>query len=572
VGKVFKFIRKSFRRELVTGFIIVAVIPFVIICSLLVRSFKVIFSEEQKREATDIQMKANSVLTNYFNSFEQIAIEIQNNQYITMFINSNDNWERKQVYSELYQETDGIRELVQIDIYNQNGICKYSTGNEAIESNMPLYCGILNKAAENPDKISYLEYKKYGNNNINETLLVGAKPIIDEGAIQGFIVLEQHDENFSKLFQGIYNSRDGVAIMSKYWDEIYTNEVAEKENVVEKIRNRLLDNEKVETSINGYTPYISEVLDTGIFILFLQAEILSKSNLNSMYRIIFVFVLVSFILILLVVNILSKHFMIPVKQLSSAMSEIEGGNLDIHIDDKREDEFGILYSDFNEMMLKMKKFTEQRIQNEKDIVEANIAMMHAQLNPHFLYNTLDTIKWIGKIHHIPQVSKLATSLAKILRMSISIDKFICLEDEMLLVKSYMEIQQIRFDNCFTYEYILPDELCKLKVPKLIVQPIVENSILHGLSDKEGGNVLVKCFQVDDILNIEITDNGCGIDEDILKRLNTKEENKLENHIGFYNVNKIIRLSYGEEYGLNVERIEEGGTKVILQMPIFKGAE
>ncbi|MFA9396688.1 MAG: sensor histidine kinase [Clostridiaceae bacterium] len=567
---MFKFIRKSFRRELVTGFVIVAVIPFVIICSLLVQSVKIIFSEEQKSEAGEIQIEANSAVTNFFNLFDQITIEIEKNQNIISFINSTDNWERKQVYSELYEETDAIREIVQVDIYNKQGICKYSTGNEPIENNMPLYCGILNKAVENPDKISYLDYKKYGNNDVNETLLVGAKPIMYEGNIKGFIVLELHDENFSKLFQGIYNSRDGVAVISKYWNEIYISEVAEKENIVEKIRNRLFDNERVETSIDGYTPCISEILDTGIYILFLQPEILSKSNLNSMYQIIFVFALLSFLLSLLVVNILSKRFMIPVKQLSGAMHEIEGGNLDIRIHDKREDEFGILYSDFNEMTLKMKNFTEQRVQNEKDINTANIAMMHAQLNPHFLYNTLDTIKWIGKINNIPQVSKMATSLAKILRMSISIDKFIYLENEMSFVKSYIEIQQIRFDNQFTYDYMLPDELAKLKVPKLIVQPIVENAILHGISEKQGGNVSVKCFKVDDVLNIEVTDNGCGIDEDVLDSLNSKEENKLKNHIGFYNVNKIIRLSYGEKYGLKVEGIEEGGTKVILRMPVIEG--
>jgi two-component system sensor histidine kinase YesM len=262
--------------------------------------------------------------------------------------------------------------------------------------------------------------------------------------------------------------------------------------------------------------------------------------------------------------------MVPVKQLSSAMHETEGGNLDIVIYNNREDEFGILYEDFNEMTLRIKTFTEQRVQNEKDLNTANIAMMHAQLNPHFLYNTLDTIKWSAKMHHIPQISTMATSLAKIMRMSISTNRFIYLEDEISIVKSYMEIQKIRFDNRFTYKCTLPNELSKVKIPKLIIQPIVENAVMHGLLDMNEGNISVKCFVADEELFIEVIDNGCGINDDVLKNLNSKGENKLKNHIGFYNVNKIIRLSYGEEFGLNAERIKEGGTRVVLRMPIVKG--
>jgi len=572
VGKVFKFIGKSFKRELLAGFIVVAVIPLIIICALLVQSFEVIFSGEQQREANEIQMGVNTVVTSAFELFDQAAINIENNQDIIGFINSTDNWERKKVYGTLYEEIDEIRELVHVDIYDQTGNCKYSTGNSPIEDTMPLDWGVLKKATKNPDQISYLNYKKYGYDDVDETLLIGAKPIINQGEIKGFIVFEIWDENFDNLFQGSYNSKDGIAILSAYWDEIYTSEVVAKENMVEEMRNRLFDDEKVITSFNGYTPYLWEISDTGINILVLHAEILSKNNFNSMYRIIFIFALVSLLLSLLIANVLSKHFMIPVKQLSSAMHETEGGNLDIEIEDIREDEFGILYADFNEMTSRIKLFTEQRIQNEKDLNTANIAMMHAQLNPHFLYNTLDTIKWSGKLHHIPQISTMATSLAKIMRMSISNDKFISLEDELSLVKSYMEIQQIRFDNPFTYKCILPDELRNMKVPKLIVQPIVENAVLHGLLEMKEGNISVKCSEVDETLLIEVVDNGCGIDEDVLERINSKGENLLKNHIGFYNVNKIIRLSYGEEYGLYAERIEEGGTRVVLRMPIVEGED
>lgn len=566
-----KFIRKSFRREIVAGFIIVAVIPLIIICTLLVLSFRVIFSEEQKKTANEVQMEINTATTDTFELFNQMVKDIEQDQTIIEFINSTDNWDRKKAYNALYRKTDELKDLVQVDIYNQLGVCKYSTGNNPVEYSLPLNWGILDNTIRNPNKISYLEYKKYLKNNSEESLLLGAKPMMDKGEILGYVVMEIHRQNFDNLFQNIYNSHNVIAVLSTYWDEIYISEAKIKENMIVDLRNKLFNDEKVNEVIKGYIPYILEIPDTGISVLYLQSEILSTNNFNSMYRIIFIFALISLLMSLLVTNSLSNYLIAPVKQLSSAMNETKGGNLDIGIEDNREDEFSILYKDFNEMTLTIKAFTEQRIQNEKELNEANIAMMHAQLNPHFLYNTLDTIKWSGVINHVPQISTMASALAKILRMSISVDKFISLEEELYLVKSYMEIQKIRFENRFNYECHLPDELRKVMVPKLIIQPLVENAVIHGLMETIEGSVVVNCYEEDSVLYIEVIDNGCGIKEEVLNNLNSKGENKLKNHIGFYNINRIISLSYGEEYGLKVERIIEGGTKVLLRLPMAETA-
>jgi len=240
--------------------------------------------------------------------------------------------------------------------------------------------------------------------------------------------------------------RSVVAVINKYWDEIYISK-DKTGNLVKELRNKYFNDGEINESINGYKHYITEISDTGISILLLQPELLNKSDFSSMYKIILLLAIASFLFSLVITNTITNYLIYPVKQLSSAMNETKGGNFDIDIKDSREDEFGILYRDFNEMTYQIRKFTEQRLQNEKELNEASIAMMHAQLNPHFLYNTLDTIKWSGVIHNVPQITTLTTSLAKILRTSISDDKFIYLEDELLLVKSYMEIQNRRI--CFS---------------------------------------------------------------------------------------------------------------------------
>ena len=193
-------------------------------------------------------------------------------------------------------------------------------------------------------------------------------------------------------------------------------------------------------------------------------------------------------------------------------------------------------------------------------------MMQAQLNPHFLYNTLDTIKWVAKANHVPEQVTLASGLAKILRTSISEGKFIPLSEELKLVECYADIQKIRFNGNFTFDLEVPMELEDWIVPKLIVQPIVENAIIHGLAGREGGHVFLNAYEKEKQLCIEVTDDGCGMDAQIIEQLNTRDRDNLRGHIGFYNVDTIIRLYYGEGYGLHAELLPNGGTKVTMVLP------
>lgn len=192
---------------------------------------------------------------------------------------------------------------------------------------------------------------------------------------------------------------------------------------------------------------------------------------------------------------------------------------------------------------------ERQVQQQKQLNETQIAMMQAQLNPHFLYNTLDTMKWVAKANHIPELATLAAKLAKILRTSISSAQFITLKEEMDLVECYAQIQRIRFNGKFCFECRLPKELELILVPKLIVQPIVENAVIHGLADCEEGHILVEVYDGGDKVVIEVTDDGCGISQEVVDRLNSRSRERLKGHLGFYNVDTIIRLHYGRNMAL-----------------------
>ena len=252
------------------------------------------------------------------------------------------------------------------------------------------------------------------------------------------------------------------------------------------------------------------------------------------------------------------------------MDEVQEGNLDTHVDMERQDEFGELAENFNIMTKRISSYMEERVRREKELNETQIAMMQSQLNPHFLYNTLDTMKWVAKANHIPEIATLAAKLAKILRTSISSAQFITLQEEMTLVESYAKIQKIRFAGRFLYETEVPDMLEDCVIPKMILQPLVENAIIHGLDGCANGYICIYAAQKDGILRISVTDDGCGMGQEMLDWMNSPNPAKRDGHLGLYNVIQILKLYYGEEYGIQAES-DTSGTTVTIRLPAKKEA-
>ena len=156
------------------------------------------------------------------------------------------------------------------------------------------------------------------------------------------------------------------------------------------------------------------------------------------------------------------------------------------------------------------------MENQRALNRAQIRMLQAQLNPHFLCNTLDTMKWISKINQVPQVALMSTNLADILRFCITPDEFVPLRRELEILSRYVEIQRIRLSESFSYTEAVPEALLSCMVPKMLLQPLAENAILHGLSGVEHGELSVTAVLAEqDVLEIRVRDNGCGFPPDLL---------------------------------------------------------
>lgn len=271
---------------------------------------------------------------------------------------------------------------------------------------------------------------------------------------------------------------------------------------------------------------------------------------------------------------ISSSISTPLHRLTESMKQVSTGNLQVRIHDNSHDEIGFLTGKFNTMIEQIRDLIDHTKQEQMQKREIELQMLQAQINPHFLFNTLNCLKWTAAINHVPVVSDGLTALAELLRNTI-VDKkeLIPLRQEIANVDNYIIIQRLRYGSSFAVEYDIEDRLQDAAVLKFILQPIVENSLIHGLdgSERDDPKMFISARSDSGRLLLTIGDNGKGIQEEQLHRLldsNYRGKHRLSN-IGVSNVQERIRLNFGEAYGLSIESQVGTGTRVVLTMPMIE---
>lgn len=297
--------------------------------------------------------------------------------------------------------------------------------------------------------------------------------------------------------------------------------------------------------------------------------------------------LVSIVIIVVVAHSMTR----PLGQLAVIMKRVTEEDFQVQFDYPYRDEVGHLGASFNFMIQKINKLvTELNIhiealkeekervkQVEKQKRRAELQALQAQINPHFLYNTLNAITWQAADQGASEISIMSNSLGKFFRISLSKGReVITLREEMEHISSYLKIQKIRYKDKINYQMDVPEDVKELYIIKLVLQPLVENAIYHGIKVKEGaGMIRVKVArrmnsQNMQALMITIEDDGEGIEPEQLKTINlglTKGEISRDSGYGIYNVNERLKLYYGEAYGLTIESVHKQWTKSVVMIPI-----
>lgn len=430
--------------------------------------------------------------------------------------------------------------------------------------------------------INYTTLNAKEDSLFNRKVLSYCEYIFDENNKTDAISINFRDDFINDHYNNIRTGIDGNFIVVDENSIVISSreesQLGQSDEQISEINNRIKENKTdsgsffyIQNNESKYIVYTISPYTKWRYIV----EIPSHSILGKIYEIqnfIMIIILVTIILVFLITIALSDFFYKPLEKLVSAMQQIESRNLKIRIYDKRTDEYSKVYNGFNNMVVELKSLIND-LTNEKILKkEAEIKLLQAQINPHFLYNTLESIHSMAKLNRVAEISQMVSALSSFFRTSLSSGKdIVLLEEAVKLAVNYLIIQNIRFKDKISYGINVPQNLLSCRVPKLILQPVVENSIYHGIEKKKGtGTVWISAQIIDDCLQLLVEDDGEGISEKVLKDIQQSIDNDSfedSKNFALKNINRQIKLKYGNGYGLVIQSISGTGTRVIITLPV-----
>lgn len=416
-----------------------------------------------------------------------------------------------------------------------------------------------------PNKI-YTTMNTINYNGIQESYLLIGKVITDEdGQTIGFLLFNIRKEDLRNHIR--FKDVDIVVLTDRYDNIIYTtNELMQ--NSMGKLDIKKEENIMISFDNRNYYLLENYIQDDEIKIISMMSI---DNHIQSLTIGITTFMGIS-IMIMVLVSWLSPKLvdrsLESLDALMSGVNQMKEGNLDYKIEDKTFDEFQTINDEFNSMTLQIQNLIRrnEEIAERKRLTE--IKHLESQFNPHFIFNVLEMLRY--EILFDPkQASEMVVIFANLMRYNINYGRVeVPLKTDIINMENYLRLQKMRYDERLRYNIMIDEALSEYKIPKLLFQPIVENSIKYGMENTNSLEISIEIKKVEDGISIKVEDNGPGIDVQKLKQIQDilEDENAEPNNIGIYNVHRTIKLLYGDEYGL---RLKSGprGTTVVLLIPI-----
>ena len=358
------------------------------------------------------------------------------------------------------------------------------------------------------------------------------------------------------------------------------------EKYTKEIHQRLLYgngyDENVEMWETGVQPITSQIQQNILEILYYENQESSMvyeqmQSMNTQLIIASVVILVIFIIVaVLSVTFIPRTITRPVSKLRKVMEQAAKGDLTVRARLEHGAELKVLGDSFNTMICQNVLLIDRVREEQKNLREAELEILQMQINPHFLYNTLDTIVWLAEADRKEAVVDMVETLSEFFRSSLNGGKdIVTIAEESRHISSYLQIQSVRYQDILEYSIDLPADIDEVRIPKITLQPLVENALYHGIKNKRGkGCIKVYGSRDREEAVIVIEDNGIGMKterlEQVRRGIRYKDEEK--DFYGLYNVNERIRLKFGEAYGLKIDSIYREGTKVEVHLPLESSFE
>ncbi|MRN53824.1 sensor histidine kinase [Paenibacillus monticola] len=550
------------------------------------------------------------IFTSYIKSAN--VVEKKNNEYFTEMIS--------QMNQTVSSNTDGIKRIIQNIAYNSvivqdyltetNPIAKYEKYEQLkgyISDMISLKDGIVDIALigtsgtkfnirgdinellpfekEIPDKQLYFftGLTTLPFNNVEKDVFVAGCPIysitdfVNNGRIGTLMVVLEANAILGSPAKETRLTGNKIYALDRNSKVFYTNDD-------EIRRGSLFSETQTESQETKYLVQNGEIPDIGGAIIFKLPKSDLLSGIDEIRRLSVIIVLIAFLLLAVPFFLVINNIIRPLKKLMQFMGDFKlgrAGYLNKRISLQGYAEINLMANHFNRMLDELQLLTNQLVASNTRLYkvelvkkQSELAFLQSQINPHFLYNTLESIKGIAVEEGSEKIFSMARALGLVFRYSVKGTDVAPLREELTMLKGYLYIQQIRFAGRFETSILFPDEILDYRVPKMILQPLVENAIVHGLETKNGLGLLeLNGTCSEEALLLSVKDNGPGIESErlqIIQALLSDRENPVQHSevgIGLLNVNNRIRLSYGDKYGINVRSEEGEGTEIIITIPL-----
>ena len=532
-----------------------------------------------KDELTLVTQGASGVIQRELEDYEESLKIFAGDESIGKYLNdpSPNMDEIIQINQKMFLITGGKMQSLYLHLVTVDGdIVHSTTGQTGIPDNAYSYWGILRELKNTQEAVIYSGI--YGGSEYGLTLAV---PVYYREEMAGYAMLCVTEKAFSKGLSS-YSTElplEYMIVDSNHY--LVLDNVTGAQNMFLPIEFRSLVQEGrcTEYETGGDQKLLAAELvgDTGLTVAAALSVGLVVEGSRSLTAFVIIACLATLLITLMTSRELARSVVQPIQTMCGTIHQIEAGNMDARVPELGDDELGTMGRGFNLMIHQLQEQFRTNLERQDRLRIAEFKNLQAQISPHFLYNTLESIKYLARLGMNEEIDIVVSKLGILLRSGMNFKQdMIPLRDELRVVESYIAIQQVRYEGKFTYTADISPELTECMVPNLVIQPLVENAVVHGIEAKVGhGELKLTGWQEKDDIYIEIYDNGGGIDETKLSRIFSQEHPQEElterESIGMRNVHRRLKLYFGEPYGLTVESRPGEFTRVRLHIPKAEGS-
>lgn len=431
--------------------------------------------------------------------------------------------------------------------------------------------GVLRKAAASPHTVVLYAQGMTEHLGALRVLTLG-RAVYADGELVGYVVIDLYQEHLLEITRPLSSARHRDIVV---WDanRLPVYDTFDRYDPV--VRNALFARTtasptgtfRIEAADRSIVAAYAHSAGTGLTVVALEPLRLVLAGSDIVVLLFSGLGLVAAAVAVLMAFGVARSFSLPLREVVRCVERVTEGDLTARAEVTRHDEFGLLARRVNSMVGTIEELIARVQQRERSLRLSELKALQAQIHPHFIFNCLEMIRWYIKLDRADNASELVVQLGKLLRAAMNnTTEVISLDEEIKLVRSYLAIQKMRFEEKLSTRIEVVTAAREIRIPKLIVQPIVENAVLHGIEPRlTGGTVRVRATIEGSDLVVEVADDGVGMDQGRLHEVLLERVTPQDDSTGIRNVAQRLRLYYGEGYGLTMESTPDRGTRVRMRM-------